>query len=220
MRTSESQVEITKALVAFKREPLLILKGSTNPHFNSKFADLADIKDPADPALAKHGLVLTQHPETIDGELYLTSRLMHVSGEWQESTMELYVPKSDAQSAGSALTYGKRQAYTAITGVAPRGEDDDGQAATDRGPVRVQTYRGRTIKTAEEYPNRPEGSDGAITTKQVNYLRSMLAKQEITDDIDVNLVIGGWIGRGVDDIKTLSKAEASTAIEKATEAAQ
>lgn len=135
MRTSDSQVEITKALVAFKLENVTIIKGSTNPHFGSAFADLADIKDPTDPALAKHGLVLVQHPETVDGVQCLTSRLMHVSGEWQESTMELYVPKADAQSMGSALTYGKRQSFTAISGVAPKGEDDDGQAATDHGPV-------------------------------------------------------------------------------------
>jgi len=135
MLTSESQVEITKALVAYVLDRPEVVKGSVNPHFGSTFADLADIKQPTDPALARHGLFLTQHPETVDGNLVLTSRLMHISGEWQESTMDLYATQNSPQAAGSAITYGKRQAFCGITGVAAKGEDDDGQKADDHGPV-------------------------------------------------------------------------------------
>ena len=54
MRTSESQVEISKALADFHAEMTSVKKGSANPFFKSNYADLSDIKSAADPLLAKH----------------------------------------------------------------------------------------------------------------------------------------------------------------------
>lgn len=137
MRTSDSQVEISKALAAFHKELTPVKKGSANPFFKSNYADLADIKSVVDPLLAKNGLSVVQHPEGTHEDQVLTTRLMHESGEWQESSMPLYIPKNDAQSQGSAQTYARRYALSAIVGVAT--EDDDGQAAADSGPVKRST---------------------------------------------------------------------------------
>ena len=137
MLTSESQVEISKALAAFNKKMEPVKKGSANTFFKSNYADLADIKAVADPLLAEHGLAIVQHPEGTHEDQVLTTRLMHESGEWQESSMPLYIPKADAQSQGSALTYGRRYAYSAVVGIAT--EDDDGQLATDHGPVTRST---------------------------------------------------------------------------------
>ena len=159
MRASEAQENITKALVGYVLDRKAVVKGSVNPHFKSNFADLADVKDPTDPVLAKHGLFLAQHPETVDGQLYLTSRLMHVSGEWQESTMELYATQQNPQAAGSAITYGKRQTYCAITGVAPRGDDDDGNAATAATPSHTFEKRKRPNTKPTDYITANEANE-------------------------------------------------------------
>jgi hypothetical protein len=69
----------------------------------------------------------------VEAYITVTTRLLHVSGEWIES--DLSIPavqrdRFDAQSCGSALTYACRYALQSICCV-PR-EDDDGNAATGR----------------------------------------------------------------------------------------
>jgi hypothetical protein len=66
--------------------------------------------------------------------------LLHSSGEWIRGHIELkpmrqvkdtgWVASEDPQSYGSCITYARRYAMAAITGVAT--EDDDGNAATGR----------------------------------------------------------------------------------------
>jgi hypothetical protein len=56
----------------------------------------------------------------------------------------------------------------------------------------------------------------AATTKQMNMLRAVLAKQrQITDNQEVHDVVGAYIGREVASLKDLSRAEASKAIDMA-----
>ena len=62
--------------------------------------------------------------------------------------------------------------------------------------------------------------DGLITTRQINFLRKMLRDQEITDEVDVLLVVGSYIARTINDLKTLTKQEANVAIDKAKEASK
>jgi hypothetical protein len=54
--------------------------------------------------------------------------LLHVSGEWMSSTLEIPASKHDAQGYGSAITYGRRYGLQSMCGVPA--EDDDGNAAT------------------------------------------------------------------------------------------
>lgn len=69
---------------------------------------------------------------------------------------------------------------------------------------------GATEETAEPPPD-------AITTKQINYLRTVLAKDHgVTDNDEIHDVVGAYVGREIGSLKELSKREASTAIDKAT----
>lgn len=104
-------------------------KNAINPHLGSKYADLASIIEAVKPALLKHGISFIQMPEQPqDGEVRLTTRLMHTSGEWIEATIGVPMSKKDAQGCGSALTYARRYSLAAMTGL-PQ-EDDDGIAAS------------------------------------------------------------------------------------------
>lgn len=106
-------------------------KDSDNPHFGSRYADLAAIIDAARPAMAENGLSIVQRPlECADG-IRLQTLLLHASGEWLADGV-LFVPvsKRDAQGFGSALTYARRYALAALVGIAP--DDDDGNAAVGR----------------------------------------------------------------------------------------
>lgn len=114
------------ALVAIQAEVGTIPKTSTNPFFKSKYADLATAKEIADPIATKHGVAVVQFPAPGDR---LLSIAVHTSGQYMGEYMDLHPIKSDPQSGGSAMTYGRRYAYFAVLGLVAD-EDDDGAAAS------------------------------------------------------------------------------------------
>ena len=61
----------------------------------------------------------------------------------------------------------------------------------------------------------PAGDSPGITQRHVNKIRQLLARQEITTDLDVALVVSRYIGRDVDSVHELTEAEAVVVIEKA-----
>jgi hypothetical protein len=129
MITSESITKIAPALLTAQRAITFAVKDSTNPHFKSKYADLSSVIDAVKPALNEAGIVFLQMPAPSDRDsLALTTRLIHESGEWIESTATCPLQKSDPQGYGSAVTYLKR--YSLASAVGLYQEDDDGNAAS------------------------------------------------------------------------------------------
>lgn len=119
--------ELAKALSAAQAEMENAKMNGTNPHFNSKFANLAAIREATLPALTKHGLSITQFTSITEaGSLLLVTRLMHASGQYVEGEFPIAIDQP--QKMGSALTYAKRYSWSGITGVAAD-EDDDGETA-------------------------------------------------------------------------------------------
>jgi hypothetical protein len=123
VNTSEQLNEIaaalTKAQAAMKNAAL----NKVNPHFKSKYADLAGIRDTVVPALTANGIAVVQ---TLAQGLVLT-RLIHTSGQWIESACPIPTAP-DMQKMGSAITYARRYSLSAICGISAD-EDDDGNAA-------------------------------------------------------------------------------------------
>lgn len=105
-------------------------KDAKNPHFNSKYADLASVWDAIREPLTKNGLSVVQLPRSMQGGVEVETILLHVSGESLSSVLAVPASKSDAQGFGSALTYARRYSLMAMVGVAP--EDDDGNAASHK----------------------------------------------------------------------------------------
>lgn len=129
--------EIAKALTAFHADLPNVSKGSTNPAFKSKYADLADIVHVVLPALAKNGLAWITRPTYVDGAFVLAYELRHISGESISGEWPLPDPtQANPQQLGSAVTYAKRYTLSAVTGIAPD-TDDDGNAASAKGTPRA-----------------------------------------------------------------------------------
>ena len=108
-------------------------RDSLNPHFRSKYADLASVWEACREALTQNGLSVVQLPGYTDGVATLDTILLHSSGQWIGGTAGAPLPKADAQGVGSALTYLRRYALAAVAGVAP--EDDDAEGAVGRAPL-------------------------------------------------------------------------------------
>lgn len=142
---SETTVEITKALINFQSHLKPVSKDSTNPFFKSKYASMEAIWESIRKPLADNGLAVSQLPQVHDTQIALTTLLLHTSGEWLSSDL-LVTPgkQNDAQSVGSALTYARRYALSAILGICSE-EDDDAEATTRRDKA--------TPKPVERKPN-------------------------------------------------------------------
>ena len=120
---------IAAALAAFQADLPGVGKDSVNPHFKSKYADLADMSKAILPALAKQGLAFVSMP-TMDADVgfALQYALIHESGGKLEGLYPLPAGGNEQQK-GSAITYARRYCLGAVTGVAAD-DDDDGNAAS------------------------------------------------------------------------------------------
>ena len=130
---SPSVEKIYPAFIAAQHEIEAVKKNAENTHIGTMYADLSAIIEAVRPILKNHGLGYTQKPQPSQSkEARLTTRIIHVSGEWFESTIT--VPATvfnkagieilNAQTYGAAMTYGRRYALAAMLGIAT--EDADG----------------------------------------------------------------------------------------------
>jgi hypothetical protein len=105
------------------------LKTSDNPHFKSRYADLAECVEAVIDALHSEGFAFTQFTERDDKGAFVRTVLLHESGELL-TLGEFWVPspKHDPQGFGSALTYARRYSLMSAMGMAP--QDDDGSIAS------------------------------------------------------------------------------------------
>ena len=125
MKTSETIGEIAKALCKFQVEVHDAPKDSQAHKY--KYADLGTILELVRPVMASNSLSAVQMTCNEDERVGVTTRLMHNSGEWIESTLFMTVSASAgmsmAQSAGSVITYCRRYSLAAALGITQ--VDDD-----------------------------------------------------------------------------------------------
>lgn len=134
MNTSDTITKVAAAFVAAQSELGHAPKDSTNPHFKSKYADLATVIDTMRPVLAKHKLAVLQRNQPSERGVTVQTVLLHESGEWiADDGLHVPAAKNDPQGFGSALTYTRRYGLASLLGVAQ--DDDDGNAASTTRPV-------------------------------------------------------------------------------------
>jgi hypothetical protein len=131
MRSSDTLIKISPALVKAINAIEGVKKGADNPFFKSKYANLESVIEAAHDALSANGLAVMQGPGPMDGNcITLTTRLVHESGEWIETDFSLPAGKMDPQAAGSAITYARR--YSLMAMLCIPAVDDDGEASMPR----------------------------------------------------------------------------------------
>lgn len=108
-------------------------KDSKNPHFRNEYASLESVLDAVMGPLQRHGLVLTQVLNTVEGDIELRTTLWHAkSGEHLESAIRLSPQKRDPQGYAGACTYYRRLSIKSMLGLAE--VDDDGNEASQLEP--------------------------------------------------------------------------------------
>lgn len=132
---SEDITDLAKALSAMQAKGLAASKDSTNPHFNRTYADIGSCWDAIREPLTENGLSIVQTlkiHDFADGKpvCVLITTMMHTSGQWLSSELPLMVSQMTSQGQGSAITYARRYALAALTGIYQ--VDDDGNEASDQ----------------------------------------------------------------------------------------
>jgi hypothetical protein len=124
MKTSESVTSIAKALCEAQKKINHASKDATNPHFRNDYATLESVIDATKQALVDQGISVIQGISKTD----VTTRLLHTSGEWIESSVELILDKQNMQGLGSAVTYARRYSLASMLNISQA--DDDGNEAS------------------------------------------------------------------------------------------
>ena len=180
MNTSSSIAAIAPALVKAQADIKSAIKDATNPHFRSKYADLASVVEAVKAPLLKQQIIFLQGVhDALDG-VAVETMLLHASGEWISSTLRLPATKQDAQGYGSAITYGRRYGLMAICGVPA--EDDDGNAAAVATVNAKGVPLGKgVIKPSDGAWDRVEPSRKGVITDTLTQVRDFLAENRDVD---------------------------------------
>jgi len=210
---------ITAALIAFQAALPNVGKTSTAQY--GQYADLSDVSGVLLPRLAANGIAYTcTLTRVTDTEFLLVAQLRHVSGEVIAS--EWPVPRTNPQTMGSSLTYGRRYLLLAMTGVHPAGEDDDAQLATKehaklerdtiktpRKATRAKTTRGQDDEWATA---PPEARTGMITPAQLRMMGALMGERGMTERVAALDFVATVIGREISTRNDLTVDEAGKVI--------
>lgn len=127
---SDSIQSLAAALAQAQAEFPAVPFNAVNPFLKNRYADLGAVIETARPVLAKNGLSFTQMVNSEAEYIGVTTVLMHASGEFLASNVLLPLSeergKSQAQVAGSVVTYLRRYALASMLGLYAD-EDNDGQ---------------------------------------------------------------------------------------------
>lgn len=240
MQSSDTIGKLAAALSAAQGEFPVVEKKSANPFFSSKYADLAEVVKATTPVLTKHGLSVMQTVGHLDVPLSrdtattkrdgtvvnesqpefpttLTTTLAHSSGEWVRDTMVLSPVKLDPQAQGSAITYARRYAYSAILGIVTEA-DDDGNAASQPkaqasqaapAATRRPSPKPKTVETAAETITRPQLTKLSVQFKEL----TNLGEAGFADRDERLEQVGAIVGKKIESSNDLTKDEASKVID-------
>lgn len=196
IETSTETAKLDAALAKAQGEIEAASKDKTNPAFRSRYADLTAVWAACRPALAKHGISVTQWPiHAEDGRLHIVTRVAH-AGEWIKSHFSIPVTKQDPQGYGSATTYAKRFTLAAALGIVAD-EDDDGNAASARPAPRQEP------KPEPTQPAQPAESLADTIIRKFNEAENAADFEEL-----VTRARAKW-----DKLPTADKARVSNAVE-------
>ena len=165
-QTSEIS-DLTKALISFqsKLTAASLKKDAKNKHTKNEYLSLDNIINTTKPLLCECNLVITQ--DMAGG--YLTTTLMHESGQFKGSAMEFNPMAGNKgtnklQEIGGGITYAKRYTWSAMLGISVDTDDDgNGMKGKDVTPPKKQAPK--------EVKPQPKGSkshnelDKVIKTK-------------------------------------------------------
>jgi len=208
MLHSDSIAQVAAALVAAQaklkdvtRDKTARVQSQKGTSYSYDYADLATVLDAIRPVLTENKLAVTQFAETGNGEddrgVAVTTLLLHESGEYIGGKLVMPCDMGNAQSIGSAITYGRRYGLQCVVGIATESDDDGAGAKRPQQTRPAQTrppQQQRTEASAESEGPDPRAvavmdvlrSQGKETKGQ-----QMAALAKVTQALGLGLPTGG-----------------------------
>lgn len=148
--------DFIKFNIAFQKATLK--KDSKNPFLKNSYVSLDNIFNTCRPLLSENGFIVTQ--DLAGG--YLTTQLMHSSGQFKGSAMEFNPMTSNSgtnklQAIGGGITYAKRYSVAAILGLSVD-KDDDGEG------MKGQDITKDKKKTKKQQPKTTPNANSKLTS--------------------------------------------------------
>lgn len=134
MNLEHSNAALFAALALAQGEIENATKASVNPHFKSRYADLAEVLDTVRPVFAKHGLAVIQSTSAEPGVVFVTTAIVHKDGGYVTSTASCVPAKADAQGIGAATTYLRRYSLSAMASISKQTTTGSVPCTTNRPP--------------------------------------------------------------------------------------
>lgn len=216
-----SESTLMTALLAFQAEVPRLTKDSTakvtsqktGGSYTYKFIELDSIIESIRPLLIKHGLVWRTFPCSDEqGRPALRYRLTHAeSGQQEEDVMPLAIGRpDDPQVQGSAITYARRYAVTAVLDLQVGGDDDGAAAKRRAGSAQVPNGNGGARVSAPV----AQQTEQMATAKQRGLINGKAAEKGLPPITLANIVLAaseaeirdfdsqseaeGWLRRALD----------------------
>lgn len=191
IRTSETIINLSKALVETQKELKQPLKDAKNPFFKSEYVPLENVAEAITESATKHGLAFSQYATTTEtGNVSVGTIVFHESGEYIEYPPLILKPENTKpQSIGSAITYAKRYSLSAVFGITSD-KDDDGSKANGNGEQQKQAQNDESDVHAivEKYVQQL----AVLGVKRADVVEYVCNKHNVGNmfDIQPNILVG------------------------------
>jgi len=212
MEKSESITELAGAL-AIAQAQFLPVKRTEHVGYQTKsgekkysYAPLENIIDACRKALSDNGLAILQPTVMVEGNIVVETILIHSSGQWISGQIRIEAVNKDPQSEGSALTYARRYALSAMLGIVSE-EDDDAESAMGR-DTKKETPPTKKAETDKALLTDAQRKKIIMAAKEKGLLVKKDGKDEFTQEFKAHVAVYGRA-----HITELLKSEASQLIE-------
>jgi ERF superfamily len=218
----EAIMRLHRALPVVKKEREAEVTTDKGRTYTYDYADIADVSEAMLPLLPMYDLAWSCTTNYRDGRLMLEYELMHVPSDTAKTGVLPLLDAKTPQGIGSQMSFWRRYALCAVTGLAPKGDDveiDDNPrstaarrrqpAATNR-PTTSTAARTRRAVTGEDEP--PPGPDDPASTPTLQRLAIGFGKLGVSDRDERIAISGALVDRQVTTGKEFTQAQAGNII--------
>lgn len=178
MNHSDTINKLSLALCKAQKNFKTAIKKSKNPFFHSNYADYTEVLSCVKTALNNEGISILQ---PINDDVVETV-LLHESGEWISSITKIYNISNKPQDYGSAITYARRYALSAILAIDSDDDDDGNRANCNTVAPSSKTTQKKAVVQA------PINQDRLNRIK--SYLHHFLETNKFKDAVELEAYLG------------------------------
>ena len=134
-----------------------------------RYASLAAHLDAVRPVITKHGFAITQLIQGRDGNLEVTTQLVHESGEVMGATIAVPLPTGGAHGIMGMITYLRRGQMASLLGIVGDDDNDGNEVAEPK------AQQGARMPQERPAPPKPELTDAELESR----LEAVRARQGV-----------------------------------------